>query len=146
MGLILKGSQISALWLKAWFKSKTSIQEYRNEIQKSYWTCAWIIWYMFLMQCKELRIDHLPLLLCIDNALNLLVLVAGKLYWGLQVKSSFSIRGWGLKGCFERGIFWRAKSHLKGIEDFNLQHCIRCQASRLRSMFRFALPINGCAP
>ena len=27
-----------------------------------------------------------------------------------------------LKGCFERGIFWRAKSRLKGIENFNLEH------------------------
>jgi hypothetical protein len=30
MSFILKGSQISALQLKGWFKSKTSIQEYRN--------------------------------------------------------------------------------------------------------------------
>ena len=38
--------------------------------------------------------------------------------------SSFSIRGCVLKGCFEKGrIFWRAKSRLKGIEDFNLEHC-----------------------
>ena len=27
-----------------------------------------------------------------------------------------------MKGCFERDIFWRAKSRLKGIEDFNLEH------------------------
>ena len=33
MGFILKGSQISTLQLKVWFKSKTSIQEYKNEIQ-----------------------------------------------------------------------------------------------------------------
>ena len=37
--------------------------------------------------------------------------------------SSLSIRGCVLKGCFERGIVWRAKSRLKGIEDFNLEHC-----------------------
>ena len=36
MSFILKGSQISALQLKCWFKSKTPIQEYRNEIQDSY--------------------------------------------------------------------------------------------------------------
>jgi hypothetical protein len=27
-----------------------------------------------------------------------------------------------LKDCFEIGIFWRAKSRMKGIEDFNLEH------------------------
>ena len=32
---ILKGSQILAFQLKGYFKSKTSIQEYRNEIQNS---------------------------------------------------------------------------------------------------------------
>ena len=60
---------------------------------------------------------------CSDNALCLLVLVAGRLYRGLQVTSSFSILGCVLKGCFEGGIFWRAKRRLKGIEDFNLEHC-----------------------
>jgi hypothetical protein len=59
---------------------------------------------------------------CSDNALHLLVLVVGRLFWGLQVMSSFAIWGCVLKGCFERGIFWRAKSRLKGIEDFNLEH------------------------
>ena len=29
-----------------------------------------------------------------------------------------------MKGCFERGVFWRAKSRLKGIEDFNLEYCL----------------------
>ena len=33
MSFILKGSQSLALQLKGWFKSKTSIQEYRNEIK-----------------------------------------------------------------------------------------------------------------
>ena len=35
----------------------------------------------------------------------------------------FAIWGCVLKGCCERGIFWRAKPRLKGIEDFNLEHC-----------------------
>ena len=35
--------------------------------------------------------------------------------------SSFSIWGCIMKGCFERGIFGRAKSRVKGIEDFNLE-------------------------
>ena len=47
---------------------------------------------------------------CSDNALCLLVLVVGILYWGLQVTSSFSIWSCVLKGCYERIIFWRAKS------------------------------------
>jgi hypothetical protein len=60
---------------------------------------------------------------CNDNALHLLVRVVGKLHWGLQVTtSSCSIWGCILKGCFERGIFGRAKLRLKGIEDFNLEH------------------------
>jgi hypothetical protein len=36
MSFILRDSQVSAFQLKGWFKSKTSIQEYRNEIQNSY--------------------------------------------------------------------------------------------------------------
>ena len=60
---------------------------------------------------------------CSDNALRLLVLVVGRLHWGLQVMSSFSTWGCVLKGCFGRGIFWRPKLRLKGIEDFNLEHC-----------------------
>ena len=36
--------------------------------------------------------------------------------------SSYSIWGCVLKGCFERGIFWRAKSRLKGIKDLKLEH------------------------
>ena len=60
---------------------------------------------------------------CIDNALGLLVLVSGRVYWGLQVTSSFLVWDCISKGCFGRGMFWRAKSHLKGIEDFNLEHC-----------------------
>ena len=41
---------------------------------------------------------------CSNSAIRLLVLVAGILYWGLQVTSSFSIRGCVLKSCFERYI------------------------------------------
>ena len=39
--------------------------------------------------------------------------------------SSFLIRGCVWKGGFERGIFGRAKSCLKGIEDFDLEHWLR---------------------
>ena len=121
MSFILKGSQIWALKLKAEFKSKTSIQEYRNEMQNSYYTCAWII--LVHASSATWRIKNPPsnCTSCSDNALRLLVLVAGNLYWGLQVRSSYSIWGCVLKGCFERSIFCRPKSCLKGIEDFNLE-------------------------
>ena len=45
------------------------------------------------------------------------------------MRYSFSIWGCILKGCFERGIFWRPKSRLKGIEDFNLELCLHLQIS-----------------
>ena len=62
---------------------------------------------------------------CIDNALHLLVLVACRSYRGLQVTSSFSLWSCVLKGCFERGIFGRAKSRSKGIEDSNLERWVQ---------------------
>ena len=68
---------------------------------------------------------------CSDNALCLLVLVVGRLYWGLQATSSFLIWDCVLKDCFERGIFWRAKSRLKGIGEFNLEHWWRCPKSNI---------------
>ena len=61
---------------------------------------------------------------CSDNELRLLALVTDILYQGLQVIFSFSIWGCILKGYFERGIFWRTKLCLKGIEDFNLEHWV----------------------
>ena len=64
--------------------------------------------------------------------------MAGILYWGLQVPSSFSIWGCILKDCFERCIFWRAISCLKGIEDFNLEHW--SQHSQKRQVFEVAAP------
>ena len=77
---------------------------------------------MFLVQCEEFKNQPSNSTSCSDNALCLLVLVTCILYWGFQVTSLFSIWGCVLKGCFERGIFWRARSRLKGIEDFNLEH------------------------
>ena len=59
---------------------------------------------------------------CSDNALRLLVLVAGIVYWGFQVIVFIFNLGCIVKGCFKRGLFWRPKSRLKGIEDFNLKH------------------------
>ena len=65
MRFILTGSHILALLLKDWFKSKTPIQQYRTELQNWYWSCSWIIWYMFSIQCEELRINHLTPLLVV---------------------------------------------------------------------------------
>ena len=61
---------------------------------------------------------------CSDNTLRLLVLVACILYQGLQVmSSSFSMWGCVLKGCFDRGIFLKAKiAFERHFEDFNLEH------------------------
>ena len=112
MSFILKGSQIATLQLQGWFKSKTSIQEYRNKIQNSYWTCAWIIWYMFPVQCEELRIDHLTLLL---------VATFPYACWFLWWTNYIDEFKWRLP--FPFGVaFWRAKSRLKGIKDFDLEH------------------------
>ena len=95
---------LSVFQLKGWFKSKTSIQEYRNEIQNSYQTivyeshgtCSSIMW--------RIKIQPSNSTSCSDNALHSLVFVAGRLYWGLQAMSSLSSWGCILKGYFERYI------------------------------------------
>ena len=117
MSFIMKGSQILALQLKGWFKSKNIEMKYKTYIKlvhEIYNTCSGTMW----------RIKNQPSnsSSCSDNALCLLVLVLGSLYWELKVTSAFSIWGCVLKGCFEGGVFWRANSCLKGIEDFNLEH------------------------
>ena len=60
---------------------------------------------------------------CSDNALRLLVLVAGRLYSGLQVRSSFCNLGLRFEGLFWERYMLKGQSRLKGIEDFNLEHC-----------------------
>ena len=105
---------------KGCFKSKTSIQEHRNEIHNSYQTCAWI---MFSVQCEEIRLDHLALLLAVTMPYTCWFLWHANSIEGFKWRLQFGIWGCVLKGCFERGIFWRPKSRLKGIEDFNLEHC-----------------------
>ena len=122
MSFILKGYHNWALRLKGWFKSNTSIHIYRNEIQYSYWTCAWIIWYMFLVQCEELRISHLTPFLLVTMP------YACWLLWRAYYIENFK---WhrhfqhGVAFCkvVLREIFiWRATLHLKRIEDFDLKH------------------------
>ena len=123
MSFILKGSQIWAIQLKGSFKTKTSIQEYRNANTKLILKLC--MNYVVHVSSTMWRIKNQPsnYTTYSDNALHLLVLVTGRLYWGLQVTSSFSIWGCTVKGCFEVGVFWRAKSRLQDFEDFNLEHC-----------------------
>ena len=94
-------------------QSKNIKMRYKTHIKlvhEFYGTCIPV-------HCEELRINHLtPLLVVTMPYTCWLVLVTGRWYWGLQVTSSFSIPGLVLKGCFERGIYWRAKSCLKSIE------------------------------
>ena len=117
MNFIMKGSQISALQFKGWFKSKTSIQEYRNEIQKSYQTCAWIIWYMFLVQCDESRINHLTLLLEVTIPYSCWFLWQ---HITLRTSSDIFIFNSGLH--FE-GLFWE-RYILKSKIAFNLEQWV----------------------
>ena len=60
---ILKGSQISVLQLKSWSNLKRQSKNIEMKYKTHINTCAWIIWYMFLVQCEELRINHPTLLL-----------------------------------------------------------------------------------
>ena len=49
---------------------------------------------------------------CSHNALHLLVLVAGILYWGLQLTSSFSIWGCVLKSYLIEVLYFEGPNHL----------------------------------
>ena len=120
---ILKSSQISTFQLKDWFKSKTPIQEYRNEIQNSYWTCAWIIWYMFPWQCNEIRINHLSPLLVVTMPYTCRFLWQANYIedFKWRPRCQLGVAFW--RVVLREVIVWRAKSRLKGIEDFNLEHC-----------------------
>ena len=69
------------------------------------------------------------------NALCLLILVVGRLYWGLQVTSSFSIWGCISKGCFERGIIWRAIKP----EGFDLEYCSSLQARACKMTSKYGI-------
>ena len=79
---------------------------------------------MFPIQCEEVRINHLTPLL-----VRKMPYTCWFLWWANGIEDfkwrlHFQFGVAFLNGCFERGIFWRAKSGLKGIEDFNLEHCI----------------------
>ena len=109
-----KGSQILALQLKGWFNS---IRQSKN-IEMKYETYIEFVHELSMVHVSNpmWRVKNQPSnsTSCSDNALHLWVLVAGRLYWGLQVTSYIFNLVCDLKGCFERGIFegpnriWRA--------------------------------------
>ena len=123
MRFILKGSQILVFQLKCWFKSKTSIQKYRNEIYKLILTLCMNYMVHVSVQCEELRIDHLILLLVVTMPYVCWLL------WRANYNEGFE---WRLR--FQFGVaFWRPISRLKGIEDFNLEHCLGPLHTRAKS-------------
>ena len=125
VSFVLKGSQVSAFQLKGWFKSKMSIQEYRNENTKLVLNLC--MNYMVHVSSTTWRIKNRPynFTSCSDNALRLLVFMTGRLYWELQVTSSFQFVVAFWRVVLREVYFEGAKPHLKGIEDFNLKHCLQ---------------------
>ena len=77
---------------------------------------------MLQVQCEELRINHLTLLLVVTMPYACWFLCRAYYIEDFKWHLHFSLWGCVLKGCYERGIFWRPKWRLKGIEDFNLEH------------------------
>ena len=77
---------------------------------------------MFLVYFEELRINHLTPLLVVTMPYTCWFLWRANYIenfkWCLHFQ--FGVVFW---RAILRGIFWRAKSRLKGIEDFNLEHC-----------------------
>ena len=122
MNFIMKGSQISTLQLKGWFKCKTSLQKYRNETQNSYWTCAWIIWYMFPVQREELKFIHLTPLLVVTMPYACWFLWRAyyieDFKWRLHFQSRVAFWRIVLREVYFEGSILR----LKGVEDLNLEH------------------------
>ena len=87
--------------------------------------CAWIMWYMYPVQFEESRINHLTPLLVVTMPYAWWFLWHAYYIEDVKWRLHFQFGVAFFKGCFERIIFWRAKSYLKGIEDFNLEHCSR---------------------
>ena len=87
-----------------------------------------IIWYMFLVQCEEIRINHLPLLLVVTMPYACWFLwrtyYIEDFKWRLYIQ--FGVAFW--RVVLREVYIWRAKSCLKGIEDFNLEHWLKPNA------------------
>ena len=103
----------------SWLLSRRQIQGYRNERLNSYWTCAWIIWYMFPIQCEESTINHL-------------VVITPYACWFLW--RTYYIEDFKWRPHFQFGVaFWRVvlgEVYFEGpncvwraLKDFNLEHC-----------------------
>ena len=100
LSFILKGSWISALQLKRWFKSKTSIQEYRNA--NTQLILSLCMNYMVHVSRTMWRIENQPsnFTSCSDNALRLLVLVAEIVFTASSEVFVFK------SGLRSEGLFW----------------------------------------
>ena len=113
------------------------------KIQNSYQTCAWIICYMFPIQCEELRISHLTLLLVVTAPYTCWFL--WRAYYVEDFKWPVFICNLGLH--FE-GLFWE-RYILKGqimFEGFwRLQSWTLHALMHHTSMFvvKFSLPITS---
>ena len=79
------------------------------------------MWYVFPVQYEELRINHLTLLLVVTMSYTCWFLWRAYHIEDFKWRLIFQFWACVLKGCFG-GLVWRAKSCLKGIEDFNLEH------------------------
>ena len=122
ISFILKGSQILAFQSKGSnprHRSKNIETKYKTHIKhvhEEYGTC-------YEYNVNKLRVNHLA---------TLLVVTMPYTYWFLWRVVYIEIFKWWclhfaiwnciFKGCLERGIVWRAKSRLKGIEDLNPEH------------------------
>ena len=70
---------------------------------------------MFLLvRCEEPRINHASNSTCNDNTLRLLVLVRRRLYWRLQVTSSFLTLGLHFEGFFLREVYFEGPHVFEG--------------------------------
>ena len=111
---ILKGSQVLGLQLKGWFqiqdvKSKNIKMKYKTRIT----LCAYIIWYVFHVQCEGLRMIILTLLLVMS-----MPYVCWFLWWACYIERTSSdvfISSWGcnLKGCLEGQIAFERHRRLQ---------------------------------
>ena len=99
------------------FQPKSSIQEHRNELPNSYQTCAWYTWYMFPKQCEETKNQPSNSTSCSDNAHACWFLWCVHYIQDLKWRLHFQI------GVAFEGLFWERNIILKGVEDFNLEHC-----------------------
>ena len=107
MSFNLKGSQISVLQFN-WRTGSNPRCRFRNTNWGTKLIVNLCMNYVVHVSSTMWRIKNQPSnsTSCSDNALHSLVLVAGILYWGLHVMSSFSSWRCILKGYFEREVYF----------------------------------------